>query len=105
MYQFLSIRVVRRRRTAGVIAIPDNSNQWPTYYRNRAVYLMKKKCPEGYEIISEQEAEDNPAARDGCKPNEDFEYEGAYIRLTTYTRTVYRIVFRSPPPTPPILGG
>jgi hypothetical protein len=89
------VRLVRDAPDGGVVAIPNNTNQWPTYYRNRAEQLMKRKCPEGYVIVSEQAAEDNPAARDGRKPNEDFDYEGAYIRLSTYDRKVYHIVFRS----------
>lgn len=102
------VRLVRDTPDGGIVAIPNNSNQWPSYYRNRAKRLMQRKCPEGYVIISEQTAVDNPAARDGRKPNEDFEYEGAYIRLTTYNRKVHQIAFRSvtaakgaPPPRPP----
>jgi hypothetical protein len=102
------VRLVRGTPDGGVVVIPNNSNQWPSYYRNRAESLMKRKCPEGYTIIDEREAKDNPAARDGRKPNEDFEYEGAYIRITTYDRKAYFIAFRSaaavknapPPPSP-----
>jgi hypothetical protein len=105
------VRLVHDAPDGGVVAIPNNTNQWPTYYRNRAEQLMKRRCPEGYVIVSEQAAEDNPAARDGRKPNEDFDYEGAYVRLSTYDRKVYRISFRSadaaknapPPPLRPPL--
>jgi hypothetical protein len=100
------VRLIRETPDGGVVVLPNNSDQWPSYYRNRAEYLMKKKCPEGYVILSEREAEDNPAARDGRKPNEDFDYEGGYIRLSTYNRKAYFIAFRSaataknaPPPS------
>lgn len=102
------VRLVRDTPDGGVIAIPNNTNEWPTYYRNRAMQLMQRKCPEGYVIVGEQATVDNPARRDGRKPNEDFEYEGAYIRLTTYNRKVYHILFRSAaaakdvPPPPPL---
>jgi hypothetical protein len=89
------VRLIRDAPDGGVITIPNNSNQWPSYYRNRAEYLMKRKCPDGYVIVSEQEVEDNPALLDGRKPNEHFEYEGGYIRITTYERKAYRIAFRS----------
>jgi len=89
------VRLVQETADGGVVAIPNNTNQWPTYYRNRAENLMKRKCPEGYVVVGEQDAIDNPAARDGRKPNEDFEYEGGYIRLTTYNRREHRIAFRS----------
>jgi hypothetical protein len=77
-----------------VVSIPNNSNQWPSYYRNRAEYLMHQKCPEGYVIVREQVEEDNPAERDGRKPNEDFEYNGAYERIRNARREVYLITFR-----------
>jgi hypothetical protein len=100
------VRLVRDTPDGGVVVIPNNTNEWPSFYRNRAEHLMKRKCPEGYVIVSEQEAEDNPAARDGRKPNEHFDYEGAYIRLTTYNRKAYFIAFRNaaaaknaPPPS------
>lgn len=89
------VRLIRETPDGGVVVLPNNSDQWPSYYRNRAEYLMKRKCPEGYVIVSEREDVDNPAARDGRKPNEDFDYEGAYIRLTTYDRKAYFIAFRS----------
>jgi hypothetical protein len=88
------VRLIRDASDGGVITMPNNSNQWPTYYRNRAENLMSKKCPEGYAIVGEKEVVDNPAARDGRKANEDFDYEGGYIRLTTYNRKEYHIWFR-----------
>src|SRR5579871_4451825 len=89
------VRLIRDAPDGGVLAIPNNSNQWPSYYRNRAENLMNRKCPEGYVIVKEAEAIDNPATRDGRKPHEHFEYDGAYIRLTTFERKEYRIAFRS----------
>ncbi|MHB1421988.1 MAG: hypothetical protein ACYC3I_02090 [Gemmataceae bacterium] len=88
------VRLLRDAPDGGVVSIPNNSNQWPTYYRNRAENLMHKKCPEGYTIVGEKVAVGNPAAHDGRKPNEDFDYEGAYVRLTTYDRKEYHIIFR-----------
>jgi hypothetical protein len=67
---------------------------------------MDRKFPEGYTILNEQEVEDNPVARDGRKPNENFEYNGAYERITKYNRKEYHITFRrgaaekgAPPPS------
>lgn len=102
------VRIIESSSDAGVIAIPSNSNQWPTYYRNRAEVLMDRQFPDGYTIVNEQEVEDNPAARDGRKPNEDFEYNGGYERITKYNRKEYHITFRrgslakgAPPPSRP----
>lgn len=88
------VRLIRGTPDGGVISIPNNSNQWPTFYRNQAESLMQKKCPQGYVIVSERVEEDNPAAEDGRKPYEDFDYNGAYERITNYRRMAYHIAFR-----------
>lgn len=89
-----AVRLIENRPEGGVVIMPNNSDQWPTYYRNRAEYLMKQKCPEGYVIVREDEFVDNPLTRDGRKPYEHFEYNGGYERITKYDRKAYRIVFR-----------
>ena len=40
----------------GTVAIPENTNTWPNYYRKQAEDLMRQKCPNGYEIVAEEEA-------------------------------------------------
>lgn len=96
------IRLIRSSSEGGVVSIPNNSNQWPSYYRNRAEFLMHKKCPEGYVIVSERMEEDNPTLYDGRKPHEDFEYDGAYIRLSNFRRQEYHITFRRKAAAPPV---
>lgn len=93
------VRIVQSSSEGGVVAIPNNSNQWPSYYRNRAEYLMSKECPEGYVIVREKVEEENPAAQDGRKPSEDFEYNGGYQRIRNSSRLVYLITFRKREPT------
>jgi hypothetical protein len=88
------VRLIENAPEAAVVSIPNNTNQWPTYYRNRAEVLMERKFPEGYTIVNEQTVEDNPAARDGRKPNEDFDYNGAIERVTRYNRKEFHITFR-----------
>lgn len=39
----------------GVVAIPANTNSWPNHYRDQAEKLMRERCPNGYEIIREEE--------------------------------------------------
>lgn len=39
----------------GVVGIPENTNLWPTYYRDRAEALMKGHFPEGHEIVRAEE--------------------------------------------------
>lgn len=48
-------RVVKSDQTGGVVAIPTNSNSWPGYYRTKAEEMIRQRCPNGYEIVSEQE--------------------------------------------------
>jgi hypothetical protein len=50
-----SARMIQSTRDGGIVAIPSNSNSWPNNYRDHAERLMAMKCPEGYEIVSEQE--------------------------------------------------
>jgi hypothetical protein len=92
-----SVRLVREAPDGGVVSIPNDSNQWPTYYRNRAEQLMRKKCPAGYVIDHEVAVEDNPAERDGRYPNEDFDYNGGFERIRRYARNEYHIYFHCAP--------
>src|SRR5438128_857619 len=39
----------------GVVAIPENSNGWPSRNRRHAEALMARQCPSGYVIEHEQE--------------------------------------------------
>jgi hypothetical protein len=49
-----SARVVSRDPTGGVVAIPENSNSWPSRYRDQAIALIKQDCPD-YAIVREEE--------------------------------------------------
>jgi hypothetical protein len=48
-------RLVQVDQGGGVVAIPANTNAWPTNYRKQAEELMRQQCPAGYEIVSERE--------------------------------------------------
>lgn len=48
-------RMVHVSSDGGVVAIPSNSNYWPYYHRDRALALIKERCPNGYEIVREEE--------------------------------------------------
>jgi len=50
-----SARQVYRDGDRGVVAIPANSNAWPTYNRDSADELMAQHFPEGYVIDREEE--------------------------------------------------
>ncbi len=49
-------RYVKTDQGSGVVAMPSNTNCWPTYYRDHAEALIRQKCPNGYEVVGEEEA-------------------------------------------------
>lgn len=51
-----SARYVQVDQEGGIVAIPSNSNVWPSYHRDKAEALMRQKCPNGYVIEREEEA-------------------------------------------------
>jgi hypothetical protein len=55
-------RYVQVDQNAGVVSIPANTNTWPNYYRDHAEALMRQKCPQGYEVVYEEEAVVNQVA-------------------------------------------
>jgi hypothetical protein len=52
----MGARLVEVTPEGGVVAIPSNTNCWPTYFHKAAEDLIQKQCPEGYVIDHEQEA-------------------------------------------------
>jgi hypothetical protein len=48
-------RLVSYDAGGGVVAIPNNSDAWPTYNRRHAEELMRAKFPGGYVIEKEEE--------------------------------------------------
>jgi len=53
----------------GVIAIPENTNKWPTYYRSAAEELLRAKFPDGYVIEHEEETVVNTAQQTQTNTN------------------------------------
>ena len=49
------VRYVYQDGHSGVIGMPANTSQWPTYYRKHADQLMEKHFPEGYEVVRAEE--------------------------------------------------
>ena len=48
-------RYVTTTSTAGIVAIPSNTDLWPNYYRKQAEELLQAKCPDGYVIEHEEQ--------------------------------------------------
>ena len=49
------VRYVYQDGQYGVIGLPQNTSNWPTYYRQKAERLMAQHFPQGYEIIRAEE--------------------------------------------------
>jgi hypothetical protein len=49
-----SARYISMEPDGGVVAIPSNTNTWPNFYRDQAVELIKKRCPD-YVLVHEEE--------------------------------------------------
>lgn len=93
------VHFVRQTPEGGVVALPANSNHWPTYYRNQAVELMRQKCPNGYKIDGEELVwNDDSKDRPGPRPYESyFGYTGGSDELSAYPRREYQIRFHAAP--------
>jgi hypothetical protein len=48
-------RFVAQDPSGGVIAMPSNTDYWPTHFRAKAEEMMARKCPQGYHIEHEEE--------------------------------------------------
>jgi len=93
----------------GVVAIPDNTDVWPTYNRSQALALIQSRVGPDFEIIEEQTVvigqttsndrqvnTQTPSERKRILPTE---IEMKFIRDMTTTRdlTEYRIAYRRKP--------
>jgi hypothetical protein len=94
------VHFVSQSPDGGVVAIPSNSDQWPTHYRSRAERLMQQACPNGYAIDHEEVVVEKPARSGKEAPNDDeyYEYNGGLQRISNYRREEYRITFHCAPP-------
>src|SRR5262249_59466252 len=75
---------------------------WPCCYRDDARSLMAEKCPDGYEIVKEEEVVVGQKATTGpgdhrlpAGLNDPHDQENVGRVVTTTDRTEYRLHFRS----------
>ena len=97
-------RVVLQTERGGAVAIPNNSDVWPTYYRRKALEMIAAQCPDGYEITDEREVTLPTDGPRGESDNPRWEYTGGLQRVPDETE--YQIFFRCKPaaPTPDAAG-
>jgi hypothetical protein len=93
-------RLIQSGPDGGIVAIPSNTNSWPYKYRDEAEKLMAKRCPNGYDIVKEEEA---PVGRQTTTTTVTpvvYNKEGDSATATvtsTSTRTEHRITFKARP--------
>jgi hypothetical protein len=95
-----SARHIVKEPGGGVVAIPEDSNVWPTYYRDKANKLMHEHCPQGCTIVREEEVVTGVSTTDSV--NTDTHEFGLFsvreqVNNTTTTRnqTEFRITYQA----------
>jgi hypothetical protein len=58
-------RYIEKKDNTGIVAVPDNSEGWPTNNRRAALELIEKHVGPNYEIVSEGPVPTGRAARSG----------------------------------------
>ncbi len=48
-------RLVSSTPTGGIVAVPDNTDSWPSHNMTKARELMSQQCPGGYSIVKQEE--------------------------------------------------
>ena len=86
-------RIVQKNPDSVVVAIPENSDVWPTHYRAAADALAKQSLGSGYQEVSAVEVVTGPGSMGGPGSNVP---PGA---------KEYRITYMKKPPQPPIPYG
>jgi hypothetical protein len=85
-----SARYVERHSDSGVVAIPENSNHWPTYYRQAALDLIEKHVGPHYEILEEREVVVGQQTNNNQQVGPDFLSGFSTTRDLTEWRIAYR---------------
>jgi hypothetical protein len=106
-----SARMIQTTPDGGVVAIPSNTNAWPFQYRDHAEKLMAMKCPNGFDIVREEEVivgvrtttttqVTGGVTQAGYKDNPVPDPTTASVVTTTRPQKEYRITFRARPTVP-----
>jgi hypothetical protein len=96
-----SARYVAATNDGGIIAIPANTDDWPSHYRRDANELMAKKCPRGYVIDHEEEITTGQVTTHQTKADPD-PFKGIVMgqkvdATEVHDQKEYRITFHAKP--------
>jgi hypothetical protein len=96
-------RYVAKRGDTGVVAIPNNSNAWPTYNRRNAEELIRQHVGPDFEVLEEREVVTGTSVSNNQQVQREQLTNGRYLPIekdtvtnTTSTRdtTEYQITYR-----------
>jgi hypothetical protein len=104
-------RMISWNGTEGVVALPRDTNCFPTYERDAANRLMAEKCPGGFKIIDEKEVVVNQqTVTSSTGPEKPAQLvsikllgggsETTQTVTTSVNQTEYHIRFRATAPAP-----
>jgi hypothetical protein len=84
---------------SGVVAIPADSDVFPTYYRTEAMDLIRRHVGSNFEIVEERQVETGQLAVNNQHVNNDDMFKSQTVKNTTTTQNVYEwhIVYRKKP--------
>ncbi len=111
-----SARYVQRGADEGVVAIPDRSNDWPTFHQDKAAKLIAEHVGPDYEVVEEWSEKVGENVHHDQKTNREptLNSEVPFIlpaeKVTTQTTTTtsdvteWRIKYRKKAPGAPAAG-
>jgi hypothetical protein len=99
-------RYVEKTGDSGVVAIPANTNVWPTYYSTEAMAKIRAHVGPNFEIYHEVEVPTGKSTVNNERINTDKMSNSQSINNTSMTQDVmeYRIYYRKKAMTGPIVN-
>jgi hypothetical protein len=92
-------RYIERSGDTGVVAIPANTDSFPSYNRSEAVALIHKHVGPNFEIVEEREVATGKRTQNDQQKHEDL-FNAQHVQNTTTTQdlTEWRIAYRKKAP-------
>jgi hypothetical protein len=92
-------RFVERTPDSGVVAIPANTDVWPSYNRTEAMDLIRKHVGSNFEIVEEKEVPTGKTTVNNQQVNSDPTFNRQTMNNTTTTQDMleWRIAYRRKP--------
>jgi hypothetical protein len=89
-------RYVEKNPESGVVAIPANTDTFPTYYHTEAIDLIRRHVGSNFEIVEEREVPTGQMTVNNQHVNNDDMFKSQTVKNTTMTQEVkeWHIVYR-----------